>query len=89
MRTLDDSHEFAYGAGVRFNRDSTVEIIERSNYPSRKAFADAVKVSPGTLHDILSSKPRRQPSDDLIRRIASELKVPITAIIHAPEEEVA
>jgi len=69
---------------VRFNRDACVEILERSGYPTRKAFADAVGVSAGTIHDILSTDPRRNPSDELIRRLADELKVPVTAIIHAP-----
>lgn len=75
---------------MRFNRDAFVEILDRSNYPNRKAFANAVGISAGTLHDVAGlderGRPRRQPSDELIRRFASELKVPLTAIINAPEE---
>lgn len=78
---------------MRFNRDAFVEILDRSNYPNRKAFAVQVGISPGTLVDITGSekdpRPRRQPSDDLIRRFALELKIPITAIINAPEGAVA
>jgi hypothetical protein len=75
---------------MRFNRDAFVEILDRSNYPSRKDFALRVGISPGTLTDVTGSekepRPRRQPSDDLIRRFAVELKVPLTAIINAPAE---
>lgn len=74
---------------MRFNRDSFVALLERSNYPSRAAFAEAVGISPGALHDIAATRPRRQPSDELIRRLAVELKVPVTAIIADPEEAVA
>lgn len=75
---------------MQFHREACVEILDRSNYPSRKAFAAAVGVSPGSLADVLNvddvtGRPRRTPSTDLIRRIAAELKVPVTAIIKDPE----
>lgn len=72
---------------MRFNRDAFVEILERSGYSSRAAFARSVGISPGALHDIAATEPRRQPSDELIRKLAGELKVPVTAIIHAPDEQ--
>lgn len=70
---------------VQFNRDAFVEILDRSNYASRADFAREVGISPGALHDIAASRPRRQPSDDLICRLAAELKIPVTAIICSPE----
>lgn len=73
---------------MQFNRDAAIEIIDRSGYSSRADFARAVGISPGSLHDILGGvTPRRRPSDELIRNIAAELKVPVTAIIHAPAEQ--
>jgi hypothetical protein len=74
---------------MRFHRDAFVNILDRSDYESRAAFAIAVGISAGTLHDIASTRPRRQPSDELIRRLARELKVPVTAIICDPDEAVA
>lgn len=73
---------------MRFHKDAFVEILDRSNYSSRADFAQAVGISAGTLHDIASSRPRRQPSDELIRRLARELKVPVTAIICEPDSAV-
>lgn len=74
---------------MRFHRDAFVSILERSEYASRAAFAAEVGISPGALHDIASTRPRRQPSDELIRRLARELKVPVTAIICDPDEAAA
>lgn len=79
---------------MRFHLDAFVEILERSDYASRTDFARAVPMSPGTLHDITTvdadtGRPRRHPSPDLIRRMARELKVPVSAIIRDPEEAVA
>lgn len=71
---------------MQFHRDAFVEILDRSNYPSRAHFARAVGISPGSLHDILSTSPRRNPSDALILRLAAELKVPVTAIITEPQK---
>lgn len=72
---------------MRFHRPAFVEILDRSNYKNRAEFARAVGVSPGTLHDIETG--RRSPSDELIRRLAGELKVPLPAILADPEQAVA
>lgn len=69
---------------MRFHRPAFVEILDRSNYKSRADFARAVGMSPGALHDIETG--RRAPSDDLIRRLASELKVPLPALLADPEQ---
>lgn len=65
---------------VRFNREACKALVERSNYPHFKAFADAIGMSPGHFHDVVVTG-RRDPSTDLIRRFAIELRVPITALI--------
>lgn len=74
----------------RFNRDAFVEILDRSGYASRTDFARAAGVSAGTLHDITTidsatGRPRRAPSLTLVKRLASELKVPLPALLHDPE----
>ena len=75
---------------MRFNRDAFLAILERSNYPNRAAFAKAVGISAGALSDITNvastGRPRRHPSPELIRRFATELKVPISALLHDPEQ---
>lgn len=65
-------------------------ILERSNYQSNADFARAVGISPGTLHDLTAidedtGRPRRAPSMTLVRRLAVELRIPVTALLHAPE----
>lgn len=77
---MTDSLRFAYTSVVRFNRFAFVEILDRSGYPSRAAFARAVGMSVGALHDIVSG--RRQPSSEMIQRFSRELKAPIPALIH-------
>lgn len=74
---------------MQFHREAFVEILDRSGYPSRKAFADAVGISPGSLHDIEHGSRGRKPSDTLIIRFAQELKCPLTAIIRDRTEEAA
>jgi transcriptional regulator with XRE-family HTH domain len=64
---------------VRFHRAAFVEILDRSNYPTRTDFARRVGISPGALHDVLTG--RREPSPDLMRRLIAELKVPLPAIL--------
>jgi transcriptional regulator with XRE-family HTH domain len=75
---------------MRFHREAFIEILERSDYASKSDFAKRVPMSAGALHDIITlgpdGKPRRSPSPDLIRRIARELRVPLTALIRDPEE---
>lgn len=72
---------------MQFHREAFIEILNRSGYPSRKAFADAVGISPGSLHDIEHESRGRRPSDDLIVRFARELKCPLTAIIREPDPD--
>lgn len=75
---------------MRFHRDAAVEILDRSGYPNRAAFAREIGMSPGALHDILvGDPPRRTPSNELIHRIARGLKIPVTAILADPTERVA
>ena len=74
---------------VKFNRQAFLAILQRSGYPSNADFARRVGISPGALHDITVSNdgkpPRRHPSDELIVKLAKELKVPVTALIHDAE----
>lgn len=74
---------------MKINPDATAALIDRTGYPSRAAFARAVGISQGALHDVLVRDPftgstRKGASPALIGRIAKELKVPITAIICDP-----
>lgn len=75
---------------MRINPEAASALIDRSGYPSRAAFARAVGVSQGALHDVLVRDPythttRKGASPALIKRIAGELKVPVTAILQDPE----
>lgn len=74
---------------MQLNPDATSALIDRTGYASRAAFARAVGVSQGALHDVLvrdafTGATRKGASDALIVRIARELKVPVTAIILDP-----
>lgn len=74
---------------MKFNRQAFLAILQRSGYPSNADFARRVGISAGALHDITVSNegrpPRRHPSDELIVKLAKELKVPVTAIISTDE----
>ena len=71
-----------------FNRDAFNAILQRSDFETPADFAREVGISPGALHDISAlqstGKPRRTPSMSMIRKLASGLKVPITALINDP-----
>lgn len=73
----------------QFNREAFVELLARSNYPSPSDFARQAGISPGALHDItainpISGKVRRQPSLAMIKKLAAELRVPLTALLRDP-----
>lgn len=72
---------------MQFHREAFIEILDRSAYPSRKAFADAVGISPGSLHDVEHATRGRKPSDELLHRFARELKCPVTALIRDPADQ--
>lgn len=78
------SHRLTY---MEFHPEAFTAILQRSGYPSRKAFADEAEISAGTLSDLISG--RRTPSDALILRLAQTLRVPLTAIIRNPATKVA
>lgn len=75
---------------MKFHREAFLSILERSGFESNASFAHTVPMSVGALHDITSVDPftgrtRRQPSSALIKKLATALKVPVTAIIKDPE----
>jgi transcriptional regulator with XRE-family HTH domain len=77
---------------MTFNWEAFTAILDRSNYASPTDFAKAAGISAGTLHDIskpqvTTGRPRRNPSPALIRRLAGELRVPVTALIGDPSDE--
>ena len=51
---------------------------------SQMGLAEEIGSSPGYIHDIETG--RRNPSDDVISRIAEALKVPLPAILASPAE---
>lgn len=71
---------------MRAHGPAIKQIIERSGYSQAK-FASAVGMSPGQLSEII--KGTKGASPDLLKRMATELKCPITALICDPECAVA
>lgn len=67
---------------MRINRHALRQIRERSGLSKTKLAMEA-GVSTGTLNDLESG--RRGGSDELIRKVAGALKVPVTAIIVDPD----
>lgn len=77
---------------ARFNRHAARALIERSDFPSRAAFAKYIEVSPGTLTDVLGPeddatvKPRREPSIELVKKMTRGLAVPVPTLLDAHDE---
>lgn len=71
---------------MRINPFALTEIRKRSGL-SGSALARQVDISPGHMHDLESG--RRQPSPDLIQRLARALKVPLPAILADPNDGAA
>lgn len=70
-------------SSVRANRHALAELRERSGY-SKSHFARDVGISTGTLSDVESG--RRNPSPDLLKRMAAVLKVPLPALLWGSED---
>lgn len=73
-----------------FNREAFVELLARSNYSGPSDFARQAGISPGALHDITTINPdtgkaRRQPSLAMIKKLATELRVPLPALLRDPD----
>jgi transcriptional regulator with XRE-family HTH domain len=68
---------------MEVNGAALTEIIERSGYRTQAEFASRVAITPSYLSELMRGL--KPGSPEVIKRMARELRCPVTAIIKDPD----